>query len=123
MKSKHILKPVALATLALGAGFLQWNADDIPLQAPAWIDAFGILLIPYFVLAYVVLGAAFGRYWASAPLLMCALPLYFAGSLTDRGDNDGLWVLIYPMIVFVTICIGEPLAGFGYWIRKRYDHH
>jgi hypothetical protein len=123
-----LLRGVATIAVVSFLGLLQWHADNL------WpFDVDGLESVPEFVAAilwvsavalwfgaYAAGGAMFNRQWYAAPLVMTVLPLVMAGEWTDRGDEDGLWVLIYPAIVFVALFFGEPLAFVGNWLRRKY---
>ena len=75
-------------------------------------------------LYYVLLGAAFAG-GMLLPKRACLVgmtlglpPLLLSPWTAPRGDNDGLWLLIIPMLaVFLFVLIATAL--FGAWIRTR----
>ena len=68
---------------------------------------------PAMIAAAVVLGAVFFRRWSSIGVGLVVPQLLVAGWTTPRGDNDGLWVLIFPMLVVLGIVLygGAGLAS------------
>jgi hypothetical protein len=44
--------------------------------------------------------------------------LVLAWWTTPRGDNDGLWILIFPILAFVFVVCGV-LATLYRWLRRR----
>ncbi len=76
---------------------------------------------------WVLMGCALiGGFAAPMSTLEVALglgipPLALSPFTTPRGDNDGLWVLIIPMLtVFVAVLFAIALAGA--WLRRRVQH-
>jgi hypothetical protein len=76
---------------------------------------------PYAVAIFVtafVMGILDGKTsHRSAGILLIAPALCLAGWTTPRGDNDGLWTLIFPMLVFFMFLAGL-LHNLGDEIRK-----
>ena len=71
----------------------------------------GLLLIVALVGSVVVSSAGVGRWRGSALFL---LPLFVALPwVTPRGDNDGLWVLVFPIVAscIPLMVVIEYLAG------------
>jgi len=61
----------------------------------------GLSLGTWFFWAVWLVAALYGflsRQVALVPLLFVG-PLLLAGATIDRGDGDGLWILIYPMLL------------------------
>jgi hypothetical protein len=59
------------------------------------------------------------RPWRVA-LAVNSAPLLLMFWTTPRGDDDGLWVLIVPMIVGYTIVLAACAAVSG-WIRRQLE--
>jgi hypothetical protein len=76
-------------------------------------------LFPLLALAAVILGAVEPRRskWVAASLVIA--PLLLAPWTTPRGDEDGLWGLIFPML-FVLGALLIACAELGGWLRKLF---
>ncbi len=51
-------------------------------------------------------------------MVLGLLPLLLSPWTAPRGDNDGLWILIVPLLaVFMFVLVA--VAALGAWIRTR----
>lgn len=67
--------------------------------------------------AAFVLGLARFDPWRTG-ILLNVPALLTAGWVVDRGDEDGLWILIYPVLVFYMV-VAAGLVAVGRWLRSR----
>jgi hypothetical protein len=69
---------------------------------------------PATVAAGFLLGAVFARRWKPIGFGLVAPQLLLAGWTTPRGDNDGLWTLIFPALM----CLGVVAFGSA-WVGSK----
>ena len=101
---------------ALGLGAVAWAS--LLLLGDLRGIKLALFLLPLIAVA-LALGAAFPSNWALSPLLMVVAPLAL-GHTIDRGDEDGLWILIYPLIIFTLVFVLYPAAYAGArWRRQQ----
>lgn len=101
------------AIAAFGAGVFLWG---VAVLEPS--------LLPFF--AWLVAGAGFaigGMLGGNALLtgvLLGTPALLTAAWLTPRGDEDGLWLLVFPFVVFAMGCAAVAhVAGAAVARRKK----
>ena len=58
---------------------------------------------PLMLLAPIVLGFVFSRSWSVVPTGLLLPQFVLAPWTTPRGDNDGLWVLVFPTLAFLFV--------------------
>lgn len=73
---------------------------------------------PLMLLAPIVLGFVFSRAWPVVPTGIVLPQFVLAPWTAPRGDNDGLWVLIFPTLAAL---FGYALvvAGASAWVGRR----
>jgi hypothetical protein len=73
---------------------------------------------PMMLLAPIVLGFVFSRSWPIVPTGLLLPQFVLAPWTTPRGDNDGLWVLIFPTLA---VLFGYALvaASGSAWVSRR----
>jgi hypothetical protein len=80
------------------------------------------LFLPLMLIAAFVLGAVFYRNWQVVALAFLLPQFVLAPWTAPRGDNDGLWVLILPLLI-VLFVIEQALAALAgtavTWLRQR----
>jgi hypothetical protein len=77
------------------------------------------VLWPLLALTAFALGFVEPRHPGRVALAVNSAPLLLMFWTTPRGDDDGLWVLIVPMVVGFTIVL-LACAGMSGWIRRRF---
>ena len=76
---------------------------------------------PVMIVAALLLGALFARHWRVIALGLVLPVLALAPFTTPRGDNDGLWILILPMLVVFGIVL-HVVAGLSAWAATAISH-
>jgi hypothetical protein len=123
---------VVMARMVDGTAAWRWRGVSyVPIVAAgtvAWllVAAFGgnrsWMFNSYFVvvIAITLLGTEIRK--SSDPLALAfatVIPaMVLAWWTTPRGDNDGLWMLIFPILTFVFVVCGV-LATLYRWLRQR----
>jgi hypothetical protein len=72
--------------------------------------------------ATVVLAALFARNWTYVAAGIVAPQLAFALWTTPQGDNDGLWMFIFPLLVILCgllFALSALTGGFVNHFRRR----
>ena len=72
-------------------------------------------LFPLTLLAVVILASLFSRNWQVVAAGIATAQFLMAPSTTPRGDNDGLWALIFVTLAFMFLIehLLAALAGTG----------
>ena len=90
-----------------------------PQQGSLWF-------LPLMVGAAFVLTVIFAERWQMVAPGLVTSQLLLAAFTTPRGDNDGLWVLIFPLLIgfMMVLYLGcAAIAGSALWIRARRRGH
>ncbi|HEY7135934.1 MAG TPA: hypothetical protein VIB48_12795 [Acidimicrobiia bacterium] len=77
---------------------------------------------PAMVGAATVLAAICASEWRMVAAGLIAAPLVLAGPTTPRGDNDGLWLFIFPLLVVLGVglyALCAVIAHLSLRIRDR----
>jgi hypothetical protein len=89
----------------------QLNRIEPAAEIPDW-------WLPLMLLAPIVLGFVFSRSWPVVPTGLLLPQFVLAPWTTPRGDNDGLWVLIFPFLGVLFACALVAAAASS-WVARR----
>lgn len=101
---------------AIGCGLGIWLVVLASVDTP--LEGSVIWLFP---MAAFVLGAATQSSAFLIGAALVALPLALAGFTSPRGDHDGLWLLIFLILLIVGL-LSAAAAAVGRWLAQRRTH-
>lgn len=93
------------ALAALACGLVLW---PLTLIVSPWLIPVAALALGYWTRTRPALVGA----------LIVAFPLLLAGPTTPRGDGDGLWTLVFPILAFFGL-VSMLTAALGSWAGTR----
>lgn len=103
------------AVLALAFGTVVWVGGVLD-DGGVFAGFYGWLVT---LMGFVIGGTVGGRAWLTG-VLLGAPALLTAVWLTPRGDGDGLWVLVFPYVLFAMACAAAA-HWVGAWVVRRRD--
>jgi hypothetical protein len=114
--------PTGAIVVAGTVGLLAWVATilSVPQYSYGVEEETGSFPLFYVLLGAALIGGLLRPRAAGAIGLALGLPALILSPWTaPRGDGDGLWILIVPLL-FVFLFVLVAIAGIGGWIRTRF---